>query len=65
MRISNENNLSASKKREIFINSTHPVNILNTVKSKYVLYNIFEILYENKKLNIIYYNKKLKKDTKN
>ena len=55
-----ENNFSAAKKREINNNLLYPINLLSGIKSKYILENIIGILDEKKKLNIIYYNKKMK-----
>ena len=39
----------------------YPVNLLSLVKSKYIFNKIIEILDENKKLNILCYNKKMKR----
>ena len=54
-----EKNISEAKNREICANSINPVNLLKAVKSKYILVDIFERLYITKKLDIIFYNKKL------
>ena len=61
MGICNENKDSAAKKRKINNDSIYPVNLLHTIKSKYIFIKISEILCEKKKLNIICYNKKIKK----
>ena len=38
-----------------------PTNIIETIKSKYIINDIFSYLYENKKLELVKYNKKSQK----
>ena len=43
------------KKRKTNNNSLYPENLLNDIKSKYILFKISKILCEKKKLNIVCY----------
>ena len=49
---------SSSKEK---INKVSTINIMKAIKSKFILKNMFSLLYLKRKLNLIKYNKKFQK----
>ena len=54
----NENNSISLKENEQKEKMISPVNLRKSIKSNYIIQDIFSFLYEKKKLKIIIYNKK-------